>query len=232
MTFMSTWKKNFTLWTSFFVFWWQKRILWNFTTFFQMKTKKKNDSICIQKKYQIIIKATKIFFSRTKKIFETEIIIELSIKATKILSSRKRQIDVYITVVFILKKIKKKNIEIYYKSLTEKNYFFQSLKKIDFVLNVCYDDFNVIITADCIVIFITNLKISSVKIRKNELINYVMTHENFKSAENVNFDYKNVFFWQTCEIKKNWQFFRNSSFRVRHYVKIEHKRLLKNRFSN
>ena len=117
----------------------------------------------------------------------------MSIKATKILSSKKRQTDVYATTVFILKKNKKKNIEIYHKLLTKKNYFFQSLKKIDFVLNVCYDNFNVIVTADCIVIFITNLKISSVKIRKNKLINYVMTHENFRSVENVNFNYENVF---------------------------------------
>ena len=136
----------------------------------------------------------KKFFSRAKKIFETEIIIKLSIKATKILSSKKRQTDVYATAVFIFKKNQKKSIEIYHKSLTKKNYFFQSLKKIDFVLNVCYDDFNVIVTADCIVIFIANLRISSIKIRKNELINYVITYENFKFAENVNFNYENVFF--------------------------------------
>ena len=64
----------------------------------------------------------------------------------------------------------------------------------NFALNVCYDDFNVIITADCTVIFIINLKILSVKIRKNKLINYVMTHKNFKFVKNANFNYKNVFF--------------------------------------
>ena len=71
---------------------------------FKWKRKRENDSICIQKKYQIIIKTTKKNFLRTKKIFKTEIIIELSIKSTKVLSSRKRQTDVYATAVFILKR--------------------------------------------------------------------------------------------------------------------------------
>ena len=81
------------------------------------------------------------------------------------------------------------------------------MKKIDFVLNVCYDDFYVIITTDCIAIFITNLKISSIKIRKNELINHVMTHKNFKFAKNVNFDYENVFFDKHVKSKKIDNFF-------------------------
>ena len=38
------------------------------------------------------------------------------------------------------------------------------------------------------------MKISSIKIRKSELINYVITHKNFRFAENVNFNYENFFF--------------------------------------
>ena len=117
----------------------------------------------------------------------------MSIKATKISRSKKRQTDVYAAIVFILKKNQRKNIEIYYKLLTKENYFFQSLKKTDFVLNICYDDSNVLITANCIVISMTNLEIFSIKIRKNELINHVTTHKDFKFVENVNFNYENVF---------------------------------------
>ena len=131
----------------------------------------------------------------------------MSIKATKISRSKKRQTNVYAAVVFILKKNQKKNIEIYHKSLTEENYFFQSLKKIDFILNICYDDSNVLITANCIVISMTNLGIFSIKIRKNELINHVTIHKNFKSAENVNFDYENVFLDKHIESKKIDNFF-------------------------
>ena len=95
-----------------------------------MKTKKKNDSICIQKEHQITIIATKNVFSRAKKILETEITIELSIKTTKISRSKKRQTDVYAAVVFILKKNQKKNIEVYHKSLTKKIIFFSHWKRL------------------------------------------------------------------------------------------------------
>ena len=131
----------------------------------------------------------------------------MSIKVTKISRSRKRQTNVYAAVVFILKKNQKKNIEIYHKSLTKRNYFFQLLKKTDFVLNICYGDSNALITANCIVISMTNLEISSIKIRKNELINHVTTYKNFKSAENVNFDYENVFFDKHVESEKIDNFF-------------------------
>lgn len=67
------------------------------------------------------------------------------------------------------------------------------MKKIDFVLKMCYDNFNVLMTADCIVIFMTNFDIFQIKIRKNKLINHVMTQKNFKLIEKINFDYKNVF---------------------------------------
>ena len=53
----------------------------------------------------------------------------------------------------------------------------------------------------------TNLEISSIKIRKNELINHVTTHKNFKFAENVNFDYENVFFNKHVKLKKIDNFF-------------------------
>ena len=78
---------------------------------FKWKRKKENNSICIQKKHQITKKMTKNVFSRTKRIFETEIIIELSIKATKISRLKKRQTNVYAAIAFILKKIKKKTLK-------------------------------------------------------------------------------------------------------------------------
>ena len=79
--------------------------------FFKWKRKRENNSICIQKKYQITIIATKSVFSRIKKILEAEITIELSIKATKISRSKKRQTDVYAAIAFILKKNKKKTLK-------------------------------------------------------------------------------------------------------------------------
>ena len=81
------------------------------------------------------------------------------------------------------------------------------MKKIDFVLNICYDDSNALITANCIVILMTNLEIFSIKIRKNELINHITTHKNFKFAENVNFDYENVFFDKHVKSEKIDNFF-------------------------
>ena len=81
------------------------------------------------------------------------------------------------------------------------------MKKIDFVLNICYDDSNALITADCIVISMMNLEIFSIKIRKNELINHVTTHKNFKLIENVNFDYENVFLSKHVKSEKIDNFF-------------------------
>ena len=56
----------------------------------------------------MIIKITKNFFSRTKKIFENKTIIELLIKIMKKFRLKKGQTNVYATIVFILKKIKKR----------------------------------------------------------------------------------------------------------------------------
>ena len=69
------------------------------------------------------MKTTKKIFSRAKKIFEIETIIELLIKIIKTSQSKKRQIDVYTTVVFILKQNQNKNIEMYHKSLIKKLFF-------------------------------------------------------------------------------------------------------------
>ena len=81
------------------------------------------------------------------------------------------------------------------------------MKKTDFVLNICYDDSNALITANCIVISMTNLEIFSIKIRKNELINHVTTHKNFKFVKNVNFDYENVFLDKHVKSEKIDNFF-------------------------
>ena len=162
--------------------------------FFQMKTKKRKQFDLHSKKISNYNKNNeKNLFTNKKNIWNwnNHWIADQSNEDIIVKKTSNRRLC---NSCFHFKKNQKKNIEIYHKSLTKENYFFQSLKKIDFALNVCYDDFNVIITSDCIVIFITNLKISSVKICKNKLINYVMTHKNFKSAENVNFDYENVFF--------------------------------------